>query len=110
MHELAIAQNVLDTIAARIGDRQVREVRLEIGRLSGVSADSLRFCFELAAVGTCADGATLDIIEPAGRARCLTCSDEFVLQDHILLCACGSSDVRLTAGAELRILSVEVSC
>jgi hydrogenase nickel incorporation protein HypA/HybF len=108
MHELAIAQSVLDTIIARIGDRQVREVRLEIGRLSGVSADSLRFCFELAAVGTVVDGAALDIVEPPGRAHCLTCSDEFVMLDHILLCACGSSDVRLTAGDELRILSVEV--
>jgi hydrogenase nickel incorporation protein HypA/HybF len=109
MHELAIAQSVLDTIVARIGDRQVRQVRLEIGRLSGVSADSLRFCFELAAVGTVLDGALLDIVEPPGKARCLTCLDEFVLHDHILLCACGSSDVRLTAGDELKILSVEVS-
>jgi hydrogenase nickel incorporation protein HypA/HybF len=109
MHELAIAQHVLDTIVARIGDRQVHEVRLEIGRLSGVSADSLRFCFELAAVGTCAEGAVLNILEPAGRARCRTCSDEFVLSEHILLCACGSSDVRVTAGEELKILSVEVS-
>jgi len=109
MHELAIAQSVLESIVARLGDRQVRAVRLEIGRLSGVSADSLRFCFELAAAGTSVDGATLDIDEPAGQARCLSCSDEFVLQDHILLCGCGSSDVRLTAGDELRILSVEVA-
>jgi len=109
MHELAIAQSVLETITARIGDRQVREVRLEIGRLSGVSADSLRFCFELVAAGTGVAGASLDIVQPAGQARCLTCLDEFVLADHILLCACGSSDVRLTAGDELRILSVEVA-
>ncbi len=35
-----------------LGARQVREVRLEVGKLSGVSVDSLRFCFELAAAGT----------------------------------------------------------
>ena len=109
MHELAIAQSVLDTIVARLGDRQVCEVRLEIGLLSGVSADSLRFCFELAAAGTSVAGASLDIVQPAGQARCLTCLDEFVLADHLLLCGCGSSDVRLTAGDELRILSVEVA-
>ncbi len=109
MHELTIAQSVLETITARTADRQVHAVRLEVGKLSGVSADSLRFCFELAAAGTAVDGAVLDIVEPAGRARCATCAEEFVLDDPILLCACGSSDVRLLAGDELRIISVEVS-
>jgi hydrogenase nickel incorporation protein HypA/HybF len=109
MHELAIAENVLDTITARTADRKVHAVRLEIGRLSGVCADSLRFCFELAAAGAGADGAVLDIVEPPGRARCVTCSHEFTVDDLILLCACGSSDVRVLAGDELRILSVEVS-
>jgi hydrogenase nickel incorporation protein HypA/HybF len=109
MHELAIAENVLETITARTADRKVHAVRLEVGKLSGVSADSLRFCFELAAAGTGVDGAVLDIVEPAGRARCGTCFQEFALQDLILLCACGSSDVRVLAGDELRILSVEVS-
>ena len=109
MHELAIATSVLDQISACVGDRPVHGVRLEIGRLSGVSVDSLRFCFELAAAGTNADGADLDIVEPPGRARCSTCAEEFLVDDPILLCACGSSDVRILGGDELRIVSVEVS-
>ena len=109
MHELAIAENVIEIITARTGERIVRQVRLEIGRLSGISADSLRFCFELAAAETGVDGAQLVIDEPAGRARCVTCGEEFMVEDPILLCACGSSDVRILAGEELRILSVEVS-
>jgi hydrogenase nickel incorporation protein HypA/HybF len=109
MHELAIAEDVLGTITARTAERKVHAVRLEVGKLSGVCADSLRFCFELAAAGTGVDGAVLDIIEPAGRARCLSCAEEFVLHDPILLCGCGSSDVRVVAGNELRIVSVEVS-
>jgi Zn finger protein HypA/HybF involved in hydrogenase expression len=32
-----------------------------------------------------------------------------VVEDPILLCACGSSNVHILAGEELRILSVEVS-
>jgi hydrogenase nickel incorporation protein HypA/HybF len=109
MHELAIATSVLDTITAHVAGRRVCEVRLEIGRLSGVSVDSLRFCFDLAAAGTEVDGATLDIVEPPGQARCETCGEEFLIDDRILLCACGSSAVRVLAGDELRILSVEVS-
>jgi hydrogenase nickel incorporation protein HypA/HybF len=110
MHELSIAESVLDTVTARTGDREVREIRLEIGKLSGVSVDSLRFCFELAAAGTALERAALDIVEPSGRARCGSCGEEFLIDDRILLCACGSSDVRVLAGEELRILSVEVSC
>ncbi len=109
MHELAIATSVLETITARVPGRSVCEVRLEIGKLSGVSVDSLRFCFDLAAAGTEAEGAALHIDEPAGRARCETCGEEFLIDDRILLCACGSSAVRVLAGDELRILSLEVS-
>ena len=109
MHELAIAESVVETITARTGERAVRAVRLEVGRLSGVSADSLRFCFELATADTPVDGAALVIDEPPGRARCVTCDEEFLVDEPILLCACGSSDVRVLTGEELRIVSVEVS-
>jgi hydrogenase nickel incorporation protein HypA/HybF len=109
MHELAIAESVVDAITSRTGGRQVSEVLLEVGKLSGVSADSLRFCFELAAQGTSVDGAQLDIREPSGLARCASCDRDFTLDDLILLCSCGSGDVRVLAGEELRIISVEVS-
>ena len=109
MHELAIAESVVETITSRTGDRAVRLVRLEVGRLSGVSADSLRFCFDLATDHTPVNGAVLEIEEPPGRARCVSCGEEFLVADLILLCSCGSSDVRVLAGEELRILSVEVS-
>ncbi|MDT4915959.1 MAG: hydrogenase nickel incorporation protein HypA/HybF [Pseudonocardiales bacterium] len=109
MHELAIATSVVDTISARVAGRKVHGVRLEIGKLSGVSVESLRFCFDIAAAGSEVDGAALEIEEPAGRARCERCLEEFLVDDRILLCACGSSEVRVLAGDELRILSVEVS-
>ncbi len=109
MHELAIAESVLSTITARVGDRTVHEVRLEVGRLSGVSADSLRFCFSLAASGTVVSGAALQIDEPRGRGLCSSCGADFELLEPFPLCACGSADVRVLSGDELRILSVEVS-
>jgi hydrogenase nickel incorporation protein HypA/HybF len=109
VHELSIAESVIDAVTSRTGDRAVREVRLEVGRLSGVSADSLRFCFELATGGTAVEGAALVIDEPAGAAHCQTCGQDFTVDDLILLCTCGSSDVRVLRGEELRIVSVEVA-
>jgi hydrogenase nickel incorporation protein HypA/HybF len=109
VHELAIAESVVAAITSRTGQAHVAEVRLVVGKLSGISAESLRFCFELAADGTPVGGARLDIDEPAGLARCAGCGLEFPVDDLILLCPCGSADVRVLAGDQLQILSVEVS-
>lgn len=109
MHELAITQSVVDAVAAKTGTVPVSAVRLEIGRLSGVMPDSVRFCFDLVSAGTTLDGARLEIDEPAGRANCRDCGRDFDLDDPVLLCPCGSADVRVLTGQQLRILSVEVA-
>ena len=83
MHELAISQSVVDAVLARTGDARVTVVRLDVGRLSGVVPDALRFCFDLVADGTPLAGAELRIAEPPGRARCATCGADFGL-DHAL--------------------------
>lgn len=109
MHELSITQSVVDAVRERMGTAPVRRVRLEIGRLSGVVADSVRFCFDVVAQGTTLDGAVLEIIEPSGRARCRDCLTEFDTEDLLALCRCGSGDLELLAGQELRIREVEVA-
>jgi hydrogenase nickel incorporation protein HypA/HybF len=108
MHEMSITQSVVDAIVAKLGDATVKSVRLEIGRLSGVVPDSVRFCFDVLCSGTSLDGARLEIDEPSGRARCRDCGTEFTLDDFILLCPCTSANVEVLAGRELRITSVEV--
>lgn len=108
MHELAVTQSVVDTVTARTGDAHVTTVRLEIGRLSGVVPDAVRMCFELVAAGTPLEGAALEISEPPGRASCRDCGRAFDTDDPILLCACGSADVEVHGGDQLRITTVEV--
>ncbi|MBV8928785.1 MAG: hydrogenase maturation nickel metallochaperone HypA [Mycobacteriaceae bacterium] len=109
MHELAITQSVVDAVCEHAAGRRVRSVRLEVGALCAVVPDSMQFCFGLATEGTIADGARLDLdIRPA-CARCRGCGEEFRLDDPILLCPCGSADVEVLAGRELKILSMEVS-
>jgi hydrogenase nickel incorporation protein HypA/HybF len=109
VHELAISQSVVDAVLARTGDARVTVVRLDVGRLSGVVPDALRFCFDLVADGTPLAGAELRIAEPPGRARCATCGADFGLDQPILLCPCGSADVQVTAGRDLLVRSVEVA-
>lgn len=109
MHELSIAQSVVDAITERLPDATVCRVRLEIGPLSGVVADAVRFCFDLVTDGTTLAGAALDIDEPHGRARCRHCRAEFDVDDLLALCACGSAALDVLAGDQLTIKEVEVA-
>ena len=109
MHELSITESVVETVTARTGGARVLGVHLVIGRLSGVVPDSVRFCFELVTAGTPLADATLAISEPSGRLHCAACGGDFDTDDLILLCRCGSADVRLLCGDELLIRSVEVA-
>jgi hydrogenase nickel incorporation protein HypA/HybF len=109
MHELAITEGVVDAVRSRMPDTRVSCVRLEIGALSGVVADSVRFCFDLLTEGTNLQGARLEITEPPGRCRCWVCGSEFEPDGPLLLCPCGSIEVTVLAGSELKITSVQVA-
>ncbi|AUI59222.1 hydrogenase maturation nickel metallochaperone HypA [Amycolatopsis sp. BJA-103] len=110
MHELAITQAAVEEITRRLGETPIRKVTLEIGALSGVVVDSVRFCFEVIVDGTPLRDAVLEVIEPPGRARCRDCAREFTVEDpRIPLCPrCGGANLRVLGGQELRIKSVEV--
>jgi hydrogenase nickel incorporation protein HypA/HybF len=103
VHELAITESIVAAVVERMPDTTVRRVRLEIGRLSGVVPDAVRFCFDLVVAGT-----SLEIDEPPGRVACRRCAAEFDTDEVLALCPCGSADVELLRGRELRIRSVEV--
>jgi hydrogenase nickel incorporation protein HypA/HybF len=109
LHELAIMESVVDAVSERVGDTKVIRVRLEIGKLSGVVPDAIRFCFDVATEGTALAGAMLEIIETPGRAKCLQCLAQVELEDQIALCACGSANLDFLSGEELRIQEVEVA-
>ena len=109
MHELAIVEGVVDTVTERLPDAKISCVRLEIGALSGVVADALRFSFELATEGTNLQGATLEITEVPARCRCRACGRQFTPDGPILLCGCGSADAEVLAGQELKIAAVKVA-
>ena len=109
MHELAIAESVVETVMERLPGAKVTCVHLEIGSLSGVVPDSIRFCFDLATEGTGLAGAQLEITEPPARCRCRACGAEFQPDSPVVLCPCGSPDVAVLAGEQLKIVSVQVA-
>jgi hydrogenase nickel incorporation protein HypA/HybF len=71
MHELSIAMSLVDLACEEKRRRdlpEVRAVRLRLGARSGVAKEALTFSFDLAAEGTCIEGAALKIEETPGHA------------------------------------------
>jgi hydrogenase nickel incorporation protein HypA/HybF len=109
MHELGIAQEIVETVAEAAGTERVTRIVLEVGALSLVFPDALRFCFDLATADTPLAGAELAIVETPGRARCRACGAEVMLDRPFGRCACGESDLDWLSGDELTIKTVEVA-
>jgi hydrogenase nickel incorporation protein HypA/HybF len=108
MHELAITESMVAAVAERVGEARVARVRLQIGQLAGVVPHALRFCFDACTRGTSMEGAALEIDEIPARGRCRRCGTEIAMASFLDECACGSIEVELIAGQELRIKHVEV--
>lgn len=108
MHELAIAQEIVELVAERASGARVTRVVLEIGKLAAVLPDAVRFCFDLCVEGTVLEGASLVIIETPGRARCRACSADVCLERPFGRCECGGSDLEWLTGEELKVKNFEV--
>ncbi|HEY3778827.1 MAG TPA: hydrogenase maturation nickel metallochaperone HypA [Rhizomicrobium sp.] len=68
MHELAVAQSIVEKAEEVAAGRTVLRITIEIGMESCVSPEALAFCFELVAEQSAAAGAMLDIFEMPGQA------------------------------------------
>lgn len=112
MHEMSLCESILQIIedeAQRQGFRRVIRVRLEIGRLSGVEIEAMRFGFDAVTRDTLADGATLEIIELPGIAWCLPCGREVEVGQRFDACPlCGSYQLQVVGGDQMQIKDLEV--
>jgi hydrogenase nickel incorporation protein HypA/HybF len=108
MHELGITQEIVAIATDRAGGAPVKRILVEIGRLTAVLPDAVRFCFDLCAEGTPLAGAALEIVEVPARGRCRACRAEQAFTVPFGVCACGATDFEWLTGEELRVTLVEV--
>ena len=113
MHELALAESIVDIAVRHAGGRggrgRITRVEVAVGHLRQVVPSALSFAFELLAQGTPLEGAELALHEVPAAGRCRACGTESRLDGFPLSCrACGSGDVEIVAGEELRVESLDV--
>lgn len=73
MHELSVAEALLDRAAEAAADHDaatVEAITVELGAATHVNPEQLRFCLEAVAEATPVEGATVDIERVDPRAAC----------------------------------------
>lgn len=112
MHEMSLAESVREIVedtARANGARRVSVVRLEIGALSQVEVEAMRFAFQVVQRGSVAEGARLEIVETEGTAWCLNCSQPAVIQRRGDPCPhCQSHQLQVTGGDRMRVMDIEI--
>ena len=109
MHEMSIAQGIIDICLQHAGGRRVNALEVEIGELSAVVPEAVEFCFEACCRDTLLNNAQLTIIRIPGRGDCQECGLETPLSELFGSCLeCGSNRVVIIAGEEMRVREIEV--
>ncbi len=123
MHELSIAQAVVDTATKHAGGRRVKLISLRLGTMRQVVFDSLDFYFGIVARDSLCEGAELEHELVEARLRCPECDREWdpapqPVASHesvgtdlalpVFRCADCGVPGEIEAGGELEVESIEV--
>ena len=111
MHELSIAQNILDIVDETMNGETGRllEVAVEIGELVAVVPESLEFCYGVLTENSKYSGSKLIIKILPVEAYCQDCHQKFEVKEFNFTCPiCNSVNLKMVQGKELKISHLEV--
>lgn len=112
MHELSVAQNILDIVQQSVPKDEladVRIVRLKLGMFSGVVADSLDFCFSAISAETPLAKARLEFEHIPFVVKCHQCQKTFENDIGFVVCPeCGGVETAVLSGRELQVTEIEL--
>jgi hydrogenase nickel incorporation protein HypA/HybF len=109
MHELSIAQALVEIVERHAAGRRVTEVEVRVGHLRQVVPGALDLAFALVARDTVAEDARLVLEDVPAAGRCRACDAESELDGFPLVCrACGGWDLEVVRGEELHVIELEL--
>lgn len=113
MHELSVAQSIVDIIGRYVEEPQrsaVRSVRVKVGAMSGIVPDSLEFCFSALTARTPLATAALSIDRVPFALRCPACRRTFESEAGTVVCPdCGGTEAKVISGTELSVTDIELA-
>jgi hydrogenase nickel incorporation protein HypA/HybF len=112
MHELAVTQSILEIAlrhAAQAGAGRIVGLHLVLGDLSSIVDDSVQFYWPMISQGTAAAGSVLHFRRIPTQFSCRACGHTYQPGQSLVCPACASGDVRLVAGDEFYLESIDVA-
>ena len=111
MHEFSLAQDVMQIVlesATEHGLSVISEVRLDVGRASGVHIDAFTFAWEhLRSTDPRTAECKLELNRPAGVGECPSCGFNDEIDDYIRICpACHALGLRITGGTQFMVTGI----
>ncbi|MGB9635874.1 MAG: hydrogenase maturation nickel metallochaperone HypA [Thermoplasmata archaeon] len=121
MHEFSAMQSIVNTILSKLKEYRVKAVEkviLEIGKLTFLGSEQLKFAFEVLTKDTMLEGAALEILEIEPVVKCEKCGYTGALQYenadiyHVMLpvfrCPSCGGKVEVVRGRECAIKSINM--
>ena len=110
MHELSIAQNIIQTLKEKYPEevRSLKTIRMKIGDFSGVVEDSLDFCLQTVLKSENMRDVQIILEREEAIAQCI-CGNKYVIKNMLNNCPkCHSLDRELISGRDVLISSIEI--
>jgi len=110
VHELGLCQAIVDATLSRARGRRVTALRVRIGG-HVVDEAAVRQGVQVAAIGTPAEGARVDLLLEPMELHCPGCGNTAPVSDHMALIACprcGGLDIRLSGDDQVLLESIAV--
>lgn len=110
MHEVSIAQSIVDTLEAELEEQQygsVREIYVKVGILSGVEHKLLEHVFGFVTAGGPFEKSKLYTQLVEILAKCESCNNNFKVENYHFICRqCNTPSSTIVEGNELTIYKI----
>lgn len=119
MHELSMADAMVKTVldvAEKNDATEILEVTIEVGKLTMLNPEQLKFLLDVLVENTLLEGAEINIVELPVEVKCNSCeytgSADMDGSDHYLAIVkcpeCGERNVEVTAGRECNVKNIKI--
>lgn len=113
MHELSVAESIVDIVRDYVPEAElanVRKIKVRVGEFSGVVTDSLVFCYEAIKVDTVLKDSMLDIEKVPFLVHCNECNEDTTNEYGLRSCAkCGGFKTEVISGTDMKVAEIELS-
>ncbi|RZT13926.1 hydrogenase-3 nickel incorporation protein HypA [Mycobacterium sp. BK558] len=110
MHELSLCHAIAGVVRAHADGRPVEVVRVRVGALRQAVAESLLFCWTIAAEHEGLGDAVLELEQVPAAVSCRACGRESEITSRwsVRCPACESGDVTVVRGEEFLVTSIDI--